>query len=82
MNIRQTSKQLIHIQANEQAWNWLLALGVLTGDFVNLKIKTINATCNCAHTRRFDSNFSHNSKSYSKFGLPYEGGPMDVMGVK
>ena len=24
------------------------------------------------HTRRFDSNFACNSKSYSKFGLPYE----------
>ena len=37
------------------------------------------------HTRRFVSNFSHNSKSYSKFGLSYEDGlraVTTVMGVK
>ena len=28
-------------------------------------------------TRRFDSNFSHSSKSYSKFGLPNEDWHMD-----
>ena len=33
-----------------------------------------------SHTRRFDSNFSHNSKSYDKFGLPYEDRPRAVMG--
>ena len=34
------------------------------------------------HTGRFDSNFSHISKSYSKFGFPYEDGSRAVMGVK
>ena len=34
------------------------------------------------HTGRFDSNFSHIYKPYSKFGLPYEDGSRTVMGVK
>ena len=33
------------------------------------------------HTGRFDSNFSHISKSYGKFGIPYEDGSRAVMGV-
>ena len=35
-----------------------------------------------SHTRRFDSKFSHNSNSYSKFWLPYEDGPRAVKGIK
>ena len=38
--------------------------------------------CPARHTRRFDSLFSHNSKSYSKFELPYEDGSRTVIGVK
>ena len=34
------------------------------------------------HTGTFDSNFSHTSKSYSKFRLAYKDGSMAVMGVK
>ena len=34
------------------------------------------------HIGRYDSNFSHISISFSKFGLPYEDGPRAVMGVK
>ena len=49
-----------------------------------MKISTLQNICfsSIVHTRRFDSNFSHNSKSFSKFELPYEDGPRTVMGVK
>ena len=45
------------------------------GNIVGLVVEPV-------HAGRFDSNFSHISKSYSEFGVPYEDGSRAVMGVK
>ena len=42
----------------------------------------LEKSVNKYHTGTFDSNFSHISKDYSKFGLLYEDGLRAVMGVK
>ena len=50
-------------------------------NFINLCAK-VAFTATTFHTGTFDTDFSHISKSYSKFGLLYEDGSRVVMGVK